>query len=125
MKIPLRVVVISPECTYATHLQSKIANANLSIEVVGIPNEAELFPVLFKDDCFNLICIKKETPVSKAMLQAYKVYENAKYNLRLYVFQEAHKKEVDCLNTKTSLFLKQHYPLLQSISHVAFFKPKL
>jgi hypothetical protein len=123
MKKILRVIIISPDKDYTTQLVSKLVKTYRCIDVATIANEAELFPILFKDDMFTLVCLKKEKQIPEHLLQSYKVYENPKYNLRLFVFQDTYQELVQGLNTKTALFLKAQYPFLKEISSPSFFSP--
>jgi hypothetical protein len=124
MKKILRVLIISPDKGYASQLINKIVNSYSCIDVLRISNETELFPILFKDDVFTLVCLKKDKHIPEQLLQSYNVYENPKYNLRLFVFQEAHQDLVQRLNAKTAVFLKTQYPFLKDLASPAFFRPK-
>ncbi len=123
MKKILRVIIISPDKCYTSRLVSKLITTNNCIDVVSITNETELFPVLFKDDVFTLVCLKKDKHISEQLLQSYNIYENPKYNLRLFVFQEAHQDLVQGLNGKTALFLKIEFPFLKELASPDFFRP--
>ena len=72
---------------------------------------------------FTLVCLKKDKQITEALLESYNVYENPKYNLRLFVFQDAYQELVQRLNTKTALFLKAQYPFLKDMSSPSFFSP--
>lgn len=125
MKKTLRVIIISQDEHYTSQLVYKLAKAYSFIDVITITNEAELFPVLFKNDLFNIVCLKKDKQISEQILKSYDVYEDPKYNLRVLVFQESHKSAVNLLNKKTASYIKTQYPFLSQLTNVSFFDPEI
>ncbi len=123
MNAKVRIVILSSKTDYTTRINSKISQTSIPIEVITITKEAELFSILFNENVFHLICIYKTQQIPECTLISYNVYDDPKYKLRVFVFQETQTYLVNTLNTKTSIYLKTQYPFLAALTNASFFNP--